>query len=124
MAYTCPHCGAPSISAIAKWLSGNVRFANCAACGGFSHVRSTTARQCSAAGLATGAVGVLAFALGGLHPAWLWTALGAALGVYLLAWHLVALEPDDEGGWKLGRDWLFSLLGLGLLGVWWWGRWG
>ena len=124
MAYTCPHCGASSISAFAKWLSGNVRFARCAACGGSSHVRSTTARQCSAAGLATGGIGVLAFVLGGLHPAWLWAALGAALGVYLLAWHLVALEPDDEGGWKLGRDWLFSLLGLGLLGVWWWGRWG
>ncbi len=122
MAYSCPHCGASSIPALAKWLSGNVRFARCGACGGAAHVRSSTARQCSAAGLATGAIGVLVFALGGLHPVWLWASLAAALVAYLLAWHLVSMEPADEGGWKLGRDWMFSLLALGVLGVLWWQR--
>ena len=115
MPYRCPHCDAPAITPMAKWLSGNVRVARCPACGGFAHVNHHTAARCSASALLTAALAVLAFVLGELHPAWLWTGLALASGFYLLTWHFADLETADEGGWKLGRNWLFSLLGLVLL---------
>jgi hypothetical protein len=109
---------------MSKWLSGNIRHACCPACGGFSEVHSTTARQCSAAALAVGGLSVLGFAVWRLHPAWLVGGLIAAALTYLLAWHRCALHPLPSGGWKIGTNWLFSLFAVVLLGVWWFGRYG
>lgn len=119
MRYICPHCREPGVGVLAKWLSGNVRAAACSTCGRFSEVRSTTARQCSAAALVVAGLSVLGFVIGRWHPAWLWAGLGLSFGVYLLTWHLAVLEPADTGGWKLGRNGLISLFGLVLLGAWW-----
>jgi hypothetical protein len=119
--YPCPHCARPSISPLAKWWSGNVRPARCPGCGGWSHVRSTTARQCGAAALVVLAAGVLGFVW---HPhlAWLVGGWVAALCIYLLCWHLCALEPADGPDWKPGRNGWLSLFALAILLVWWLGR--
>jgi hypothetical protein len=119
--YPCPHCAQATISPLAKWLSGNVRLARCPGCGFRSHVRTTTARQCGAAALVVWAAGVLGF-VWRPHPAWLVVGLMAALGIYLLCWHLCALEPADGSDWKLGRNRWLSLFALVIFFIWWLGR--
>lgn len=122
MRYRCPHCQQLTISLWAKWLSGNVRIACCPDCGGFSQVRTSTARQCGAAALTVAGLTVLGFALGRWHPAWLGLGLLGSLAVYTLAWHLATLQPKDVGGWKLGQELISMFLLAFLLAAWWLGR--
>jgi len=109
--YTCPHCHAKSISALAKLWSGSSSPARCKQCDGLSNVRTFWhIGPALWSWLLLGSGAVVAITLDAVWPSVVGLALAVSLFTY--RWHREPLFPTSNAQVAAGRPFAWAAIAL------------
>lgn len=109
MTHSCPHCKAPGIDGFAKRWSSRAAPVECTACGGLSHVLSSTSSGVWAAGIVIFVVSLIGGL--GLHSALFFVSgLALAVAFNVRAWKHAKMYPISRGsaGNAAKANWLVA----------------